>query len=373
MSEKSTKSPNGKLVEIDDITYQVIDGKLYRYADLTFDKGFKIVLGRIGSEEVLRNLLNRLLGTSIVHLEYRNTEYPGMTEEERSSRFDVYCEDENGSCFQVEMQNWSQKYFYKRAIYYSTLVLMDQAARAQKEFRKTAGERAGKSWDYNFQPLYVVSFLNFSNWTSQNAHAKKNPYISTYRYVDIETRDELSGSTNLVFIDLHSFNKKEEECESLEDIWMYSIKNMYSQLTCPERFKGTEIEDLYVKSELAKMTVEQRLKYEESIMTRNDILNSIAEQLEDARKEAARIGAAKGMAQGMAQGVAEGLEKGLAQGMAEGLEKGRAEGLEKGWAEGLEKGRAEGQAETIRKMLAAGIPASTIADALGITIEECES
>lgn len=108
MTKKSTKTPNGKLVEIDGITYQVIDGKLYRYADLTFDKGFKIVLGRIGSEEVLRHLLNRLLGTSIVHLEYRNTEHHGLTEEERSSRFDVYCEDENGSCFQVEMQNWSQ-------------------------------------------------------------------------------------------------------------------------------------------------------------------------------------------------------------------------------------------------------------------------
>ncbi|MBQ9144319.1 MAG: hypothetical protein IJX60_05160, partial [Paludibacteraceae bacterium] len=55
------------------------------------------------------------------------------------------------------------------------------------------------------------------------------------------------------------------------------------------KFKGTEIEDLYTKSELAKMTIEQRLKYEEDIMTRNDILNSISEQLEDARKEAKRL------------------------------------------------------------------------------------
>ena len=70
------KTPKGKLVEIDGITYQIIEGKLYRYADLTLDKGFKIVLGRIGSEDVLRHMLNRLLGTSIVKLEYRNTEHP---------------------------------------------------------------------------------------------------------------------------------------------------------------------------------------------------------------------------------------------------------------------------------------------------------
>lgn len=312
MKQKSKKTPTGRLVEIDGITYQLIDGKLCRYADLTFDKGFKIVLGCPGSEEVLKHLLNRLLGTSIVRLEYRNTEHPGMTEEERSSRFDVYCEDENGSCFQVEMQNWSQKYFYKRAIYYSSLVLMDQAAKAQKEFKETIGKRTGKDWDYNFQPLYVVSFLNFSNWTSKDAETKRNPYISTYRYVDIETQDELGDSTNLVFIDLHSFNKKEEDCNTMEDIWMYSIKNMHSLLSCPGKVIGTEIEDLFIKSELANMTVEQRKKYEVEIMTRNDILNSISEQLEDARAEAMKIGLEEGREEGKAIGKAEGKAEGKA-------------------------------------------------------------
>jgi predicted transposase YdaD len=40
---------------------------------------------------------------------------------------------------------------------------------------------------------------------------------------------------------------------------------------------------------------------------------------------------------------------------------------------GRNEGLAEGQADTIRKMLAGGIPAEAIADALGITTEECES
>lgn len=330
MSEKSKKTPAGKLVEIDGITYHLIDGKLYRYADLTFDKGFKIVLGRIGSEDVLRHLLNRLLGTCIVHLEYRNTEHPGMTEEERSSRFDVYCEDETGRCFQVEMQN-----------YYSSLVLMDQAAKAQKEFRETVGKVSGNGWDYNFQPLYVVSFLNFSNWTSNTEQSKRrNPYISTYRYMDIETKEELGNSTNLVFIDLHSFKKKEEECKSLEDIWMYSIKNMHKLLVCPENVRGTEIEELYLKSELAKMTVEQRKTYEEGIMTRNDILNSIAEQVADARAEAKKIGIAEGLAEGRAEGKAE--------------------------------GRAEVRAEIIRLMHSKGMSAEQISELLETDSAEIE-
>ena len=86
---------------------------------------------------------------------------------------------------------------------------------------------------------------------------------------------------------------------------MYSIKNMSVLESCPERAKGTEIEELYIRTELAKMTVEQRIKYEESIMTENDILNSIDEQLEEAREKAKAEGWAKGEAEGRAEGRAE--------------------------------------------------------------------
>ena len=37
------------------------------------------------------------------------------------------------------------------------------------------------------------------------------------------------------------------------------------------------------------------------------------------------------------------------------------------------EGREEGREETVRKMLAAGIPAEVIAGALDITVEECLS
>ena len=369
MRKKSKNTPKGRLVEIDGVTYLLIDGNLLRYADLTFDKGFKIVLGCIGSEEVLRHLLNRLLGTSIVHLEYRNTEHPGMTEDERISRFDVYCEDEAGRCFQVEMQNWSQKHYFKRAIYYSSLVLMDQVAKEQIKIRKDAG----KKWDYDFQPLYVVSFVNFKNSDSNDGEStRKNPFISTYRYTDIETKAELSNSTNLVFIDLNSFDKREDECKSLEDLWMYSIKNMHNLLDCPERIKGTEIEELYIKAELAKMKVEQRKKYEEEVMTRNDILNSIAEQLEDAKKEAARVGAAEGREEGRRKGMAEGLAKGRAQGLETGLAEGRAEGRAEGIAEGIAEGKNKGRAEVIRQFHSKGMSAEQIADLLDADVADIE-
>jgi predicted transposase/invertase (TIGR01784 family) len=342
--QKTAKTPQGKLVEIDGICYQVIEGKLYRYANLTLDKGFKITLGRPGSEDVLMHMLNRLLGLRIAWLEYRNTEHPGMTEDDRASRFDVYCEDEDGRGFQVEMQNWSQKHFHKRAVYYSSLLLQDQVAKARREQKKRAAK--SKDWDYNYQPLYVVSILNFRNWLSGNEVTKLNDYISTYRYTDVETKEELGDGTNLIFIDLFNFKKDLHECVDLQDLWMYSIKNMFNLSECPEQLKGTEVEDLFYQSELAKMTLEQRIKIEESIMTENDIRNSIAEQIADAREEA------------------------IAEGKAEGRAEGRAIGRAIGLAEGRAEGKAEGSAEIIRQLHDKGMSAEQISQILDMDIND---
>lgn len=331
------------MVEIDGILYMFIDGKLYRYANLTLDKGFKITLGRPGSEEVLKHMLNRLLGLRIKWLEYRNTEHPGMTEDDRSSRFDVYCEDEDGNGFQVEMQNWSQKHFHKRAVYYSSLVLQDQAARARREQKQRTGNK--KNWDYNYKPLYVVSFLNFRNWISEKEVTRINQYISIYRYTDIETKEELGDGTNLIFIDLHSFCKRPHQCTNMQDWWMYSLKNMFNLTECPSQVLGTEVEDLFTQSELARMTLEQRLKIEESIMTENDIRNSIAEQLEEGRARALAEGKAQGRAEGLEIGRVEGREEGREEGLEIGREEGREEGLEIGREEGREIGREIGREE----------------------------
>lgn len=305
MFTNNSKSPQGRMVEIDGVLYQVIDGVLYRYADLTLDKGFKIVLGRIGSEGILMRLLNRLLGTRIVHLEYRNNEHPGMTEDDRASRFDVYCRDESGNGFLIEMQNWAQRYFNKRAVYYSSLAVQNQAI---EEYRRQK-EILGQDWDYDFHPLYVVSFLNFRNWTFEGCEMRRNEFIATYRYRDVETGNELGDGTNLVFIDLERFGKNLDECESLEDLWLYSIKNMSRQTSCPEEMSGTEIEELFRQAELAKMTKEQRISLEIGIMSRNDMLNSFRETLESAREEATRIGREEGHAEGQAEGLIEGREQ----------------------------------------------------------------
>ena len=113
---------------------------------------------------------------------------------------------------------------------------------------------------------------------------------------------------------------------------------MSLQSECPDEVVGTDIEELFRQAELAKMTTEQRISYEYSIMSRNDMLNSMYEAVEAAREEAQRIG--------------------LAEGRAEGRSEGRAEG------------KTEAHREIARRMLDMGMPVDQIAAITMLSAEE---
>jgi predicted transposase/invertase (TIGR01784 family) len=178
---------------------------------------------------------------------------------------------------------------------------------------------------------------------------RRNGYVATYRYHDVETGGELNDGTTLVFIDIERFNKSEQACDNLEDLWLYSIKNMSRQSSCPESVAGTEIEELFRQAELAKMTNDQRTSFELGVMSRNDMLNSFQETLEAVKEEA----------------------------KAEATKIGRAEGLIEGRAEGHAEGRLEGQneerARNARNFKELGVDLEIIATATGLTVEEIQS
>ena len=264
------------------------NGVKHRYVDPMSDPGFKVVFGTEGNEELLIGLLNSMLpGVDIVELRYKNTEHMGASIDDGKSIFDVYCEDSSGVSYLVEMQNWSQRYFNKRAVYYSTYAIQDQARHEKKHQLHTLQK---DEWDYNFAPVYVVCFLNF-NMRKQFTNlekVKEDEYLSLYRYRDIETGEELGDGTTLVFVEMKKFKKRMDECATQREMILCAMKNMSKQLEDPEKIaKNPLLKKFYHTAELAAMPSEARLTYIGRIMTRNDMLNSIAEQIEDARLEGA--------------------------------------------------------------------------------------
>lgn len=164
------------------------NGKKYRYVDPMSDEGFKVLFGMEGCEEMLMELLNKVIpGVNIIELSYKNTEHQGLLKEDGKAIFDVYCEDSSGAKFLVEVQNWRQRYFNKRAVFYSTYAIQDQAI---KEKNRQLNILRQRKWDYNYSPVYVVCFLNYDmkKALSIPQKPKEEEYISIYRYLILKRK-----------------------------------------------------------------------------------------------------------------------------------------------------------------------------------------
>lgn len=99
-----------------------------------------------------------------------------------------------------------------------------------------------------------------------------------------------------------------------------------------------KVEDIV---DIASMSKEDRIRYDESIKVYRDRL---------AIMEFERM---KGKAEGIAEGMAQGIAQGKAEGMAEGMAQGKAEGM------------AEGKEEIARNLKQMGMDVQTIVQATG--------
>ena len=102
-----------------------------RYINPHTDFGFKRLFGSEFNKELLISFLNALFRgeQDVKDVTYLNSEQLGDRADARRAIFDVYCENQKGEKFIVEMQNVYQEFFKDRTIYYSTFPIREQAQR----------------------------------------------------------------------------------------------------------------------------------------------------------------------------------------------------------------------------------------------------
>ena len=111
-----------------------------------------------------------------------------------------------------------------------------------------------------------------------------------------------------IFLELPSFKKEESECETDFERWIYVLKNMETLQRLPFKARNAVFKKLEEIVDIASMSKEERMKYDESIKVYRDQL---------AVMEFERN---KGLAEGRAEGLAKGKAEGRAEGLAEGKE-----------------------------------------------------
>jgi predicted transposase/invertase (TIGR01784 family) len=103
-----------------------------KYINPYTDFGFKKIFGiasispsgsiKKASKPLLMDFLNSLLPPEhhIARLTFKNSEQLGRTELDRKAIYDIYCENERGEKFIVELQKAKQNHFKERTVYLYT-------------------------------------------------------------------------------------------------------------------------------------------------------------------------------------------------------------------------------------------------------------
>ena len=64
----------------------------------------------------------------------------GLKQDQRRAVFDIFCENEKGEIFIVEMQKSRQKYFSDRVLYYASFAIQQQSMIVKEKLEKEPDE-----------------------------------------------------------------------------------------------------------------------------------------------------------------------------------------------------------------------------------------
>ncbi|MBQ3691650.1 MAG: Rpn family recombination-promoting nuclease/putative transposase [Bacteroidales bacterium] len=307
------------------------EGIYERFINFYTDFAFKKFFGTPANKEFLISFLNALLklegDEEIKDIKHLNTEKLPIVEADRKAIYDVYCENNKGEKFIVEMQKASQINFIDRSIYYASFPIQEQG---EKGYIREMDDKK-VYWKYELRKVYVIGVLNFviddnPDHTEVVTHAK-------IRYDEYD-KELYSDKLEFINIEMPKFQKSEDELENMLDKWFFAMKNLYHLADRPKALREAIFKRLFNLAEISKYKPNELLAYRDSLKDYRDYYNTI---------DFAEI-----------------------KGRKEGREEGRAEGL----VEGITKGAQSKAYEIARQMLADGISIDMIAKYTKLSQEE---
>lgn len=265
-----------------------------RYISLLTDFGFKRIFGSKLNKSLLISFLNSLFdGEQVIRdVKFLNSEHVGDVFADRKAIFDVYCENEHGEKFIVEMQNAYQTFFKDRSLYYATFPIREQAPK-------------GTDWNFKLEHVYVVALLNYNMSDPAFSDTTINHDVGL---LDKSTHKVFNDKLTFKYVEISKFDKSEDQLETDFDKWLYVLRNLSRLDRQPKHLQDEVFNRLFEEAEMAKFTKTELREYEDSLKAYRDIKNSL--------NTAEEKGRAEGRAEGFVQGQAEIIKKMISKGMS---------------------------------------------------------
>lgn len=292
-----------------------------KYINPYTDFGFKKLFGTPLNKDLLISFLNSLFdGKEVVRdLTYLNGESLGNGYGDRRAIFDVYCENEQGETFIVEMQKAEQQFFKDRSVFYSTFPIQNQGKKG--------------IWNFKLKGVYTIGILDF---VFPNHEYPQDSLRHEVKLVDVDDKHVFYDKLTFLYLEMPKFTKGEEELKTLYDKWLFVLHNLSRLMKRPATLQERIFTRLFEQAEIARYTPEERQDYEDSLKVYRDMKNVL---------DTAEL---------------------------RGLEKGRREGRREGRKEGIEQGTFEERRKNAKAMKALSLPLETIVKVTGMSADDID-
>ena len=288
-----------------------------KYINPYTDFGFKKLFGTPLNKDLLISFLNSLFnGKEVLRdLTYLNGENLGNGYGDRRAIFDVYCENNQGETFIVEMQKAEQQFFKDRSVFYSTFPIQNQGKKG--------------IWDFKLKGVYTIGILDF---VFPDHEYPQDSLRHEVKLVDVDDKHVFYDKLTFLYLEMPKFTKKEDELETMFDKWLFVLHNLSRLMKHPAALQERIFKRLFEQAEIARYTPEERQDYEDSLKAYRDMKNVL---------DTAEL---------------------------RGLEKGRKEGRK----EGIEQGTFEERRKNAKAMKALGLPLETIVKVTGMSADDID-
>jgi predicted transposase/invertase (TIGR01784 family) len=287
-----------------------------RFLYVKTDFAFKKVFGSVGSKDILLSFINAVIhfdGHHIDTLDILDPNQIPLIDGMRDTYVYVKAKLDDGTFVIIEMQvlnveGLEQSILYNAAKSYSTQIVRGEQYESQMPV----------------VALTLTDFIMFKDFDDVR---------SEYRMKEVKNLRDYSGDLRLVFYELPKFSKTLEELETLEDKWLYFVKEARNLDLKPVTLSSIPEIDraLDIANEAGYSCQDLEIQHK-----RMDFIMLLKGSIEKARND------------------------------------GLAEGLTKGFAERRAKGRVEERAKIIQHMKAIGITTDEIARLTGLSEGEIE-
>lgn len=241
MTENKSKNQKPRALIMQELENDISNKKYNPMNDILFKFIFASEERKQVTIDFLNAVLNRSGKNSIKDIQFKNSEIVPFYEDDKLTRFDIFCVTEKDTQIDVEVQIVNKKNMERRTLFYwSQMYLMNL-------------NKGDKYQD--LKPAITINILRYNIFPGEKFH-------SMYSIYDIENNRRLNEDMELHFLEVPKFHKKPISKMTRMERWLAYFSNKLDKQEMEElAMNETAIQTALDATAIFMQNKEDRIKY----------------------------------------------------------------------------------------------------------------